>query len=96
MDTLKPLASHYGISINQDCVRDETDKLVGLLKKLSTQKKAVVVSWQHEKLHEIAVKLGVEPGTPDKSEYDYIWQVSVSANGAAKLTKTSQNCGSGQ
>jgi hypothetical protein len=73
LDTLRPLADELGLTVDTDCERDDFEGFAAKIKGYK-DKGNVLVCWEHKRLTDLALALGVHnPPTYPTDRFDIIW-----------------------
>lgn len=82
--TATPMAVQYNLSINSKF--SEKD-VTGVIQDVRAKTGTVLMVWEHHGINELVLALGVNtaPPWPD-DDYDSIWIVTLTQNGAPRLT----------
>ena len=72
-DTVRPLAEDLGLAVDTGCGRDDFDAVTTKIKQY-TGSGNILVCWEHKRLTDLAVMLGVhKPPRYPTDRYDIIW-----------------------
>lgn len=85
IETLIPTSKKFGIEINHQFVKNESNEMVDYLESSrALDRKTVVVSWGHDELGNISSRLGKNMGEWSSSVFDRAWVYEFDTNGKLK------------
>ncbi|CAK7199505.1 hypothetical protein SEUCBS139899_002185 [Sporothrix eucalyptigena] len=90
LDTVQPLATDLGLTVDTSCDRDDEDCVVKVVTGYSGSGN-ILLCWEHDELTKIAEALGVDdaPSYPDDS-FNLIWTLPYDYTSVSSIT--SENC----
>ncbi|ATZ50553.1 hypothetical protein BCIN_06g00500 [Botrytis cinerea B05.10] len=90
LETVQPLATDLGITVDISCDRDDTDCVANTINGYEGEGN-ILISWQHGALTDIAKALGDENAPKwKKHSYDTIWTLPEPYTDITEMT--SENC----
>ena len=78
LETVEPLASSLGLTVNTDREREEVSEVASDVLKYIREAGAgdVLICWEHKRLRDIVVAFGVEHAPEyDSGRYDLLWKL---------------------
>ncbi|KAI8906821.1 putative phosphoglycerate mutase family protein [Gorgonomyces haynaldii] len=88
-DTGRPLAKALGVSLEDDCDRDDVQCVVDLISKDNVS--PVLVIWQHKIMPDIVGEFVSDAPSYPKKRYDLVWTVDTESG---DLRETKEDCNS--